>query len=491
MNVERRPLSSDTGTPLRLLFFALDSASGDAGKRLAAGLSARGHHCFASVYNRDEALEARLKTGFSQAGATVVQTRAMRGVPLRQFLVDRQLRKEVHWYHLPVALVAAVVFWCARVAQIDRAPVFWRIFGRGPQTVLRTWASLASDKAEARRLLKETRPDVVVLNHDYAGHFSTTLAIIARSEGVRVAIIPALYPEPELLVRALARRPQNLIQNARSRAVAKRRPDWRAQTDGITILRYEWWRVELLISLGLAPRQPFVHQSCPADAVLLPDAAMAARYGELGFERALLKVTGSVVQDELAMEYSPESAARIVVAVPPDQSAAREKVDGGYQGLISRLIEICTSLPGCTRLVASVHPKQDEAALAPLIAAGFDISRQPLSALLPGAAAMLGYVGSSTLRWGTWAGTPVIAWDAYGYEPGQGGHTLDTISPIRPWMQITAADQVRSALTNALTTAGAAAWRSAYARLGLTPPDGSALDRIEAALQELARCQLR
>lgn len=491
MNVERRPLPADTGTPLRLLFFALDSASGDAGKRLAAGLSARGHHCFASVYNRDEALEARLKAGFSQAGASVVETSAMRGVPLRQFLVDPRLRKEVHWYHLPIALVAAAVFWCARVAQIDRAPVFWRIFGRGPQTVLRTWASLASDKAEARRLLEETRPDVVVLHHDYAGHFSTTLAIVARREGVPVAIIPALYPEPELLVRALARRPQNLILNARSRAVARRRPDWRAQTDGVTILRYEWWRVELLVSFGLAPRQPFVHQSCPADAVLLPDAAMAARYSELGFDPALLKVTGSVVQDELAMEYSPASEGRVVVAVPPDQSAAKEKIDGGYQGLIARLIEICTGLPGCTQLVASVHPKQDEAALAPLIAAGFDISRQPLSALLPGAAAMLGYVGSSTLRWGTWAATPVIAWDAYGYEPGQGEHTLDAINPIRPWVQITATHQVRSALAQALTADGAAAWRSAYARLGLTPPDGGALDSIEAALRELAGSQLR
>jgi hypothetical protein len=467
---------------MRLLFFALDSASGDAGRRLAAGLTARGHTCFASVYNRDEALETRLKAGFAQAGAEVVETRAMRPLPLRRFFMDGRLRREAPVHRILAALAAAGVFWCARRLGIDRLPGFRRVLGRGPQTALRTWAGLVADKAEAVRLLAASGADAVVLHHDYAGHFSTTLAVIARREGVPVVVVPALYPEPELLVRALARRPQNLALTPPARATARRHPAWRAEAEGLTVLRYEWWRIRLLAALGLSPEQPFVHQTCPSDAILLPDAALAARYAELGFDPARLKITGSVVQDELARARPPHGAARIVVAVPPDQSGAGERVDGGYEGLLARLIAICGDLRGSPRIIASVHPKQDEAALAPLAGAGFTVSREPLSGLLPGAAAMLGYVGSSTLRWGAWSAIPVIAWDAYGYEPGRERRALSALGPVRPWLQLLDAVDVRSALADAVSPGGAEAWQAAYRRLGIVPPDGRALDRIEAEI---------
>lgn len=408
---------------MKFLFFAFDAASFEAIIDLDKQTRRTGHTSETLVYNHSKNYARSMQGRYEELGIANFTSRAAMPVGIRGFFANKRACKNARV--LDKSLVACL-YALLRAVQFFTSSLKRRgggVFGRNGLHILSYFFTLQSDIVTADEILEDHKVDVLMLSHDYVGHFSSVLAKRAKKKNIPVVIVPALFTEPNKTLSVYKNRPELQVETRFERWVAKRWPQWaRALPSGREVLRLEWWRIVVLERLSLAPSKPWVHQMCASDLICLPDESLKQEYIGYGFLPKKLTVVGCFVQDQL-FEYRGNKAAtaqvnpQLLAALPPDQFTGSNMGfrHESFDAQITELRDILLHAQEYFDVLLSIHPKEKNGRYVILENAGFKFAERPTFELLPNADVYLSYVGSSTNNWAHWARIPCVQWDPFAY----------------------------------------------------------------------------
>ena len=408
---------------MKFLFFALDTATSGAIVDLNKRAIEAGHECETLIYTRNRPLEKKIVERYRDENISHFISRAHLPVGTREFFTNKAIRKGARKRDIVRAAMFYIVLRAVRVFNKVRRRKDTGVFGRNGDRMLSHYLTLIADISTAEKIFEDHKIDVLLLSHDYVGHFSSILAKKAHEMGIPVLIVPALFADREKVAVIYKNRPELQIETKMEQRAAQKWPEWVMRTPGGRfILRLEWWRIAALKYLELSPKLPWVHHSCYSDLICLPDERLRAEYIRYGFAPEKLVITGNTAQDAIFKSSANKAAKRgkkplLAVALPPDQfmGAVMDFRHDDLDAQLTELKEVLLKIQNKYEILLMVHPKEDAVKYDLLKVSGFEFAKRRTVDLLPDADVYLSYAGSSTNNWAYWARIPNIQWDIYNY----------------------------------------------------------------------------
>lgn len=478
---------------MKIALIALDAPSAEACLELARAIEMRGHTTHTILSLRSTAVLFRYRDRFTRENLThsVRRERSLLnpalGGNLKQF--DRlSFRNKV----------AVGVFTMMRGLLQPYKAVLMHRMGDEIRDVVGYFVEKLSDQADARDFFNQESPDALILAHDHAGHFTTALAHHFVRKRRAVVIVPCAFPNPQTLAAQMSENRSANIDTWRARVVASLFPKWTMRHRGRRLLRLQWWKIVILEFLGLAPRAPWVHQSCKSDAICAPDQVINEVYQSMGFSRSKLVTTGAVLHDTFSQlraaadapaddndrptantsTHRTDRRPRVLVVAPPDgtMTAFGEQHFLSYQEVLECLRDGLASVSEQFDVTLIPHPTEPIDEFQSVFPDDTKVASEKLEQLLPISDLFISYLGSPTLVWGPWARVPTLAWDPFSLctiDQNAAGH-YGVIGAVH----VAAHDALPRQLAELAQPGALAAWRAEIADDDLPPLDGGAVNRM-------------
>ncbi|MEZ5446134.1 MAG: hypothetical protein R3F45_10205 [Gammaproteobacteria bacterium] len=201
-------------------------------------------------------------------------------------------------------------------------------------------------------------------------------------------------------------------------------PRWTRRLDGEDVVMYPPDYIVARERLGMGLKLPWVVHGGNATVLAAESQAMLEHYIDEGIEPDKIRMTGTVYCDVLHEGLMRrESEARknaetrmVLVSIPPSYHVQRPGTNefSTYEEMCERLIGAIAATPH-TSVTVSLHPGMTAEQRAVVERLGVNISSEWIMRLIP-ACDIYVTTFSSTIRWATVCGTPVINYNAYAYS---------------------------------------------------------------------------
>ena len=313
----------------------------------------------------------------------------------------------------------------ARVKSLLRAAVVRLPF---PFTVFRALFRQGQQLRQARAVVAEHKPDVLILAEDGVGYETATLIRAAHQRNVPSVIVPFTVANALEPAEAYFLDPAYHVERWTNRLAATVYPRWVYTHRGRRMLRMPAAQLLAKEWFGLAPPLPWIMNSGAADALTVESSFMETYYRREGLPENKLVWTGALYDDVLAENRKNVSSRRaelcaqlglpagrriVVCALPPDQfSISGQQTDfPDYPAMVQWWVRALAELHGWN-VVVRLHPRMDAAEHRYLEDWGARICEWDTAALVPLADLYVASV-SATIRWAIACGIPVVNYDAY------------------------------------------------------------------------------
>lgn len=224
-------------------------------------------------------------------------------------------------------------------------------------------------------------------------------------------------------------------------------PRWTRKLDGCDVMMYPPDYIVARERLGMGLQLPWVVHGGDATILAAESEAMLEHYVDEGIKPDKIRMTGTVYCDVLYEALSrcdPEShgapgARKVLLSIPPSYHGLRPGTNEftTYEEMCTRVIRAILDTPHA-RLTISLHPGMTVAERAVVERLGVNISGEWIMRLIPGCDIYV-TTFSSTIRWATVCGRPVINYNAYAYS----SRDYDDIHDI---YKVTSVEEVRRLL---------------------------------------------
>lgn len=224
-------------------------------------------------------------------------------------------------------------------------------------------------------------------------------------------------------------------------------PRWTRKLDGKDVVMYPPDYIVARERLGMGLKLPWVVHGGNSTILAAESQAMLEHYIDEGIEPDKIAMTGSVYCDVLhealirRQSEAPAAAGPLVVllSIPPSYHDLRPDTNefSTYEEMCARLIRTVLETLHTT-LTVSLHPGMTEHQRAVVERLGVNVSNEWIMRLIP-ACDVYVTTFSSTIRWATVCGKPVINYNAYAYS----SRDYDDIRDIH---KVTSVEDVRRVL---------------------------------------------
>lgn len=225
-------------------------------------------------------------------------------------------------------------------------------------------------------------------------------------------------------------------------------PRWTRKLDGKDVVMYPPDYIVARERLGMGLKLPWVVHGGNATILAAESQAMREHYIDEGIEPDKIAMTGSVYCDVLhevlirCQSEAPTAAEPLVVllSIPPSYHDLRPDTNefSTYEEMCAQLIRTVLEAPHTT-LTVSLHPGMTEHQRAVVERLGVNVSNEWIMRLIP-ACDVYVTTFSSTIRWATVCGRPVINYNAYAYSSRD-------YDDVRDIYKVTSVEDVRRILS--------------------------------------------
>jgi hypothetical protein len=238
-----------------------------------------------------------------------------------------------------------------------------------------------------------------------------------------------------------------VLEGALREMMLREYPRWTRKLDGDDVVMYPPDYIVARERLGMGLKLPWVVHGGNATVLAAESQAMLEHYIDEGIEPDKIRLTGTVYCDVLhegllrrQPEASTEAEPRVVLlSIPPSYHELRPGTNefATYEEMCARLVGAIVDSPR-TRLTVSLHPGMTAEQRAIVERLGVNISKEWIMRLIP-ACDIYVTTFSSTIRWATVCGRPVINYNAYAYSSRD-------YDDIRDIYKVTSVEDVRRIL---------------------------------------------
>lgn len=288
--------------------------------------------------------------------------------------------------------------------------------------------------AAAGEVLDRTAPDALIVNEDgVSGHLA--LITVARHHNIKILDVPFGYFKNDEFDAELTRR-ESLNELLRPIGLRKcllrfLAPQWKKNGKFAGAVLLPDLYILAAEAMGITLENAWTVHGGVADVLCAESEETAERYASEGVRRGKIRVTGSpycdVMFDVLAADAEAKRAflrgrtiepelVRILVSWPPSYHDTRPgRSEFPSYGEMTRIVLGALKNIEGARITVSLHPAAGEAARKALLDADIGISNDYVIELIPKHDIFVTSF-SSTIRWATAAGKPVVNYDAYDWN---------------------------------------------------------------------------
>lgn len=311
----------------------------------------------------------------------------------------------------------------------------WGLLARylPPLDLLAEVLSLKRRRRQVESILRDRKPDVVVIGGDMVGYDTAVLIDVCHRQNIPVATVPSTMSNGLEQAEVYSADRRHFIDYPLNRRLATRHPNWLYVHNGKELLRERGARGLAMEWLRLAPPLPWIFNSGNADAIAIESEAMKSYYLDAGLPADRLVVTGSPSDDAIfeVVSHAAERRAALcsslglradrpilLSALPPDSlymKGGRPKCDfKTYADLVEFWIGSLDAVPDVNKIVC-VHPSVSAKTVREFETSDLKVASIPTAQLVPLCDVYVASV-SSTIRWAIACGKPVINYDVYRYR---------------------------------------------------------------------------
>lgn len=224
-------------------------------------------------------------------------------------------------------------------------------------------------------------------------------------------------------------------------------PRWTRKLDRDDVVMYPPDYIVARERLGMGLKLPWVVHGGNATILAAESQAMLEHYIGEGIEPGKIRMTGSVYCDVLreglmqqaSVARKNDGTRTVLLSIPPSYHEQRPGTNefSTYEEMCERLIGAIANTPRAS-LTVSLHPGMTEKQRAVVQRLGVNISSEWIMRLIP-ACDIYVTTFSSTIRWATVCGKPVINYNAYAYSSRD-------YDDIRDIYKVTSVEDVRRIL---------------------------------------------
>jgi hypothetical protein len=290
-----------------------------------------------------------------------------------------------------------------------------------------------AELSAARKILAEFKPTTVIVNEDGVSG-PLHLIAAARDEGVGVLDVPFGYFSAAEFDGDLARKKaEGDLRTADGAAGLVLRlfaPQWvRRQGPFAGAVMFDPDYLLALEAAGITLRDAWTVHGGISDRLCAESSRAMRMYVQEGIPAGKIALTGSPYCDFMVRSAAdsgdgrrdllapgpiePGGPIRVLVSWPPSyhESLPGRSEFGSYEEMTRTILGFLRDLPGCA-LTVSLHPAVGSETRAMLHGAGVPVSDEYVIDLIPRNDVFVTHF-SSTIRWATAAGKPVVNYDAY------------------------------------------------------------------------------
>jgi hypothetical protein len=278
-----------------------------------------------------------------------------------------------------------------------------------------------------RRLLKNHRPDILVLNQSDVENMSELYLHYARRFGIKTVINPFTFCTTDSMLKHFGTYPDRSRANRLDSAIIKPLfPQWFRPHDGHVFMRTTPAEVIATGILGYRYEEPWKQDYSSADILLVDNAIALKHYQNMGFPDSQLRCIGLPEHDALAArlgnkhalyerlcaEYGLDNRLKLVViALPPEYELGIERSEfSSFYELIS-FVESSFVEMQTWNVMLCQHPRSPIGDYNPS-SERVRIAHQSTFDLVPLCDVYVSFV-SVTIKWANFCGIPALNYDAY------------------------------------------------------------------------------
>ena len=283
-----------------------------------------------------------------------------------------------------------------------------------------------------KQVLKEIKPDVILLHEGNVFHLGEMYIRLARKHGIPSLILPytiCTQIEPaEAILSSDLKMPCTKFPF--SELVKRWFPQWIYSYKDKEIVRLPVVQILVLECLGIAPPLPWVQESCSADVILVENEKNHQHYLKEGISDAQMRIVGNVNHDIFYAQRANKNSERtkmnealgfaedlpiIAVSVQPNCFGMRpDKADyNGFDDALTHWCEVIQRIPDYN-IILVPHPSIGTEVYA-YENERIRVSKVNTAYLLPLADFYVASI-SATIKWAIACGIPVINYDYYRFH---------------------------------------------------------------------------
>jgi len=287
---------------------------------------------------------------------------------------------------------------------------------------------------ELHRLLEKLSPSLLVVGQDSLGGELSFLLIAAGRLNIPRLITPfAMFTIEETAEFAKSNPRHHVGNGVLNRLAAFAFPHWVLQYQGHRLLRLPGYRAIALEMTGLVHALPWTSLSEPVEAITAHSKVAADALVALGVERAKLHVTGSPMNDRLAMHLSERDQLRGRICAEFGMAAEKPLLVCGWPvNMFAWLSGRHISYPDYpavamawanhladvrekygVNVIVSIHPKTLAAEIVEVERVGLPYRMTGTDELIAACDVFTTLNGSSVTAWAIACGVPTVLFDCF------------------------------------------------------------------------------
>lgn len=295
--------------------------------------------------------------------------------------------------------------------------------------------------------LKRHQITLILLPEHNLFYYTQLFAHYAKAANIPAVIVPFTIANTVEWCEAFYQEPSFSMKFAINRLMAKRFPHWTIQYKNKTMILPPGI-ILMNEMLNTTPKNPWLLNSGEIDAIAVESPAMNEYYIQAGIDEKVLRVTGTLYDDEIyqhllqadqrrkdlyqQLGFSDVTKPMLLCALPPNQMDGRQSIMEFqyFEQVIRAFLQGIANVADDYNVVINLHPRLYESDITYCSQYPVKIARQNIAELVPLSALFVACC-SATIRMAISCGIPVVNYDIYryhyaDYSDAEGVITLDT-----------------------------------------------------------------